>query len=142
MKRRHPLATLVRLASLRERRARSDLGHSQQEVGEKTASLAARRHELITMLEDDRPLPAHLAMAMQLQGMATAELVELAAAELDASETRFRANRRKWQEAAHDLEAKEELEMKKRREDATTAAKAAERVLDDLMAARYRGMNR
>lgn len=142
MKRRHPIATLVRLASLRERKARSDLGQAQQEVEERTASLAAKRHELLTMLEDDRPLPVHLAAAMRLQGLATAELVELAAHELDASEARLRNDRRKWQEAAQDLEAKEELEQKKRREDAIVAAKAAERVLDELMAARYRGMDR
>jgi flagellar biosynthesis chaperone FliJ len=142
MKRHHPIATLVRLASLRERKARSALGEAHQEVEARAASLAAKRNELITMLEDDRPLPVHLAAAMRLQGLATAELVELAASELDASEARLRNDRRRWQEAATDLEAKEELELKKRREDAIVASKAADRVLDELMAARYRGMNR
>jgi flagellar biosynthesis chaperone FliJ len=141
MKRRHPLATLVKLASLRERRARTDVGIAQKDVDEKARSLEARRHELLTMLQDDRPLPVHLAAAMRLQGLATAELIELAANELDASERRLWNNRRKWQDAAHDLEIKEELELKKRREHALLAAKAAERVLDELMAARHKGTN-
>lgn len=138
MKRRHQIATLVRLASLRERKARTELGQAKKEVEERTASLESRRSELMAMLEDDRPLPAHLAATMRLQGLATAELVELAARELDASEARLRGDRRRWQEAAQDLEAKEELDHKRRRADAIAAAKAAERVLDELMAARYR----
>ncbi len=137
MKRRHPLATLVRLASMRERKARGDLGIAHRDVADKADSLETRRNELMAMLGDDRPLPAHIALTLRIQGLATAELVELAAVELDASETRLRTDRRKWQDAAHDLEAKEELEAKKRREDATVAAKAAERVLDELMAARH-----
>ncbi len=142
MKRRHPLATLVRLASLRERKARGDLGLAQRDVKDKAESLEIRRNELMTMLGDSRPLPAHIALTLRIQGLATAELVELAAVELDASETRLRTDRRKWQDAAHELEAKEELEAKKRRENATTAAKAAERVLDELMAARHQSPNR
>ena len=140
MKRRHPLATLVRLASLKERKARSALGSAQVDVIDKAKSVDQRRAELLAMLAEDQPLPAHVAMALRLQGIAGAEMVELARGELDASERRLDHDRRNWQEAAYNLEAKEELEGKRKREHAVIAAKAAERALDEMIAARHRGV--
>ncbi len=139
MKRRHPIATLVRLAKIRERKARADVGLAQADVTEKTQSLEQRRAELLSLLNERQPLPAAMAAALRLQGIASAELMELASQELEQSERRLSSDRRQWQEAAHDLEAKEELEAKRKREHAMLAARAAERALDEMIAARYRG---
>jgi len=139
MKRRHPIATLVKLATMRERKARADLGESQVEVNEKTKTLDQKRSELLALLSETQPLPAALATALRLQGIASAELMELAAEELEASERRLHNDRRSWQEAAYDLDAKEELDAKRKREQAMVAARAAQRALDEMIAARYRG---
>ena len=93
----------------------------------------------MTLLTEQRPLRAHLATALRLQGIVSAESLELAAHELEASERRLTEDRRQWQDALHDLEAKEELEAKRKREHAVIAARSAERALDEVMAARYRG---
>lgn len=139
MKRRHPIEALVRLAKLRERRARADLGQTQSDVSTKTQTVEEQRSEMLALLSESQPLPAHLATALRLQGIASAELLALAAEELESSHRHLAEDRRKWQEAAHDLNAKEELEAKRKREHATIAARAAERALDEVVAARYRG---
>lgn len=138
MKRRSPIATVLRLKEIAERRARARLGTAQAELTEAEETMAERRARLMRTLHEGGQLPPALLRALHLQGLATKEQIDLAAREVDAAMQRMLNERAEWQAAASDLDATQELERRQRRNHAVKARAASERALDEMMAARYR----
>jgi flagellar biosynthesis chaperone FliJ len=138
MKKRNPIATLLRLREIHERKARVDLTRAQADVQREEANVAERRARLLHGITSGQDLPPAMLRSLHLRGLDSAEQVEAAARELESARQRFVAERGRWQEAAADLDATSELERRNRRAHAAKARTAAERSLDEVMAARYR----
>ena len=138
MKKRNPIATLLRLREIGERKARVDLSRAQADVQRAEATVAERRSRLLHGITGGQDLPPAMLLSLHLRGIDTAEEVEAAARELEATTQRLMGERSKWQTAASNLDATAELERRDRRAHAAKARAAAERSLDEVMAARYR----
>lgn len=132
MKRRQPFEALAWLRSIEERRRRGDLGTAQQVYAE----ARARLEEMKERYRDERPIDVVLSAAqlrsLQLRGLASGELLESAAADMDRSRRRMDASVENWRKAAADLDAAEQLEQREKQESARNARIAAERSLSDL----------
>lgn len=136
MKKRHPIATLVRLREIAERRARGDLGRANGEVLTAAEELARQRERLADGQPHEAEIPPAILLSMHLRNVATVENIEQAAEVLKRTEDHARRERRKWYFTAEELQAAEELHRRQRRENALKARTAADRVLDELVSAR------
>lgn len=138
MKKRNPIATVLRLRQIIERKKRADLGVAQAELADAEETLAQRRARLLRSMHEGAELPPALLRALHLQGIDSVEHIELAAREVESATQRMLNERSEWQAAAADLDATEELERRQKRNHAIKARAASERALDEIMAARYR----
>jgi hypothetical protein len=134
VKRRNPFEALVWLRSVDERRRRAELGVARRSFGEAKARLeemkARHREELAA---DEVLTPVEL-RSLQLRGLASAELLSVAAEESERNRSALEARADGWRRAAADLDAAERLETKQKQDAARRARVAAERSLSDLQA--------
>ena len=139
---RNPIATLLRLRQIRERAARAELGRAQAEVHDAEETMAQRRARLLDGISSGHELPPAVLRSLHLRGIDSAEAVEAAGRELEAARQRATGERHRWQNMNSELDATEELDRRNRRAHAAKARSAAERALDEIMAARYRRSGR
>jgi flagellar export protein FliJ len=137
-RKRSPLSRLLRLREIREKSARIEMAHAQQEERE-----AAEREEIARMAEEDFVTPLDVMrpgqlQAMQLMGTRLHEIREAAAADREEAQRRLDERRSDWHRASTELDGAEALEEKRKRAAATAARAAAERALDDLQIVRRR----
>lgn len=135
MNRRNPIASLLKLRSIRERQARADFGLAQRDVQLAAADLETRRRA-----HDERPEPPEVLTAvqlraLQLQGIRSLELVAQAAMAYDQARLRAEQARDAWLGSTKELDKAKSLERRRREEAARLAQTAAQRALDQLIIA-------
>ncbi|MFO7299357.1 MAG: hypothetical protein DIU67_004095 [Actinomycetes bacterium] len=131
--RRNRLDAVLRIRAIREQQARVRLARS---LGEERAAAAAEAAAREAYEERPRPegvLSAAQLLALQLQGVRSAELLEQAAeAHLRAQEMAA-IDRLGWSKADAEHQAVDRLAERRRREVAQLAGRAADDALDDLV---------
>ncbi len=134
------LRTLIRLRTIRERQARSDLASANRAKRVADDELAARRRRYdetarhATLEVDD----AAELQARALAGRRSLEQVAEASADLARTERRVAAAQGSWKRASQELDSVEELDARRRQELAYYARRTSERAMDEMMALRSR----
>ena len=134
MKARNPMAALLRMASVRERKARRDLAEQVADAERLRAKLAELRAAYAHHGEGETTsLTRDQALALHLQGVRSYESIREALAEYEAAEFRVQTSREAWRRAASEEDALEDVDERRKTEAAMDARRVAERALDDLM---------
>lgn len=125
------LAAVLRLRTVHERRARGRLAEADREVARSRQAVERRREQLPPPPPKEVLSPQQLHV-LALQGVRSNELLEEAAAEHQRTiELRAEAEH-EWSQRSVERKSVERLDERRRAEAAIEAAKAAERVLDEL----------
>ncbi len=134
------LRTLIRLRTIRERQARSDLASANEASRLAVDELATRRRryeETARYATQEAADPREL-QAKALAGHRSLEQVAEAGADLARTEQRVAAAQGSWRRASQELDSVEELDARRRQELAYYARRTSERVMDEMMALRSR----
>ncbi len=134
MKRRNPFEALVWLRSVDERRRRAELGVARRSFDEAKARLEEMKARHREALSADEVLTPVELRSLQLRGLASAELLSVAAEESERNRSALEDRTDGWRRAAADLDAAERLETKQKQDAARRARLAAERSLSDFQA--------
>ncbi|MEO1062735.1 MAG: hypothetical protein AAFZ07_15075 [Actinomycetota bacterium] len=134
MARRDPLETVLRLRRIREQQAEADVAEHQRRVEEARASLARRRQQV----EDDRSaelvaMEAARLRALQLSGVRSVELMELAREEVRKAVDELDASTRRWSQASAGRKTAERLSDRRHADAAVVAVRAGHKSLDELV---------
>lgn len=138
MRRRTPFEVLAWLRSVDERRRRADLGVARaayEDARIRLEEMKARHREEVPAAD---VLSAAELRSLQLRGLASAEMLAVAAEERERTRRALEDRADGWRKAAADLDAAERLETQQKQEAARKARLAAERSLSDLQAALQR----
>jgi flagellar export protein FliJ len=138
MKRRTPIATLLRLREIRERQQAGGLAAQRREEARAVDELAERRRAHEERLHPTTQISAAELRVLQLQGIRSLELVAEAAVALEREQGLTLAARHKWEDASRELKSVERLDERRRIETALEARRAADRALDEIVVTRRR----
>lgn len=134
MARRDPLRSVLRLRKIRERQAEAELAEHHQRVEAARAELARRRSAL-----DSHRAPELMAMeatrlrALQLSGVRSVEMVELARQEVRKAVDELDAATQRWSSASAGRKTAERLSDRRRADAAVVALRASHKSLDELV---------
>jgi flagellar biosynthesis chaperone FliJ len=130
---RNPVASLLRLRSIREKQARRFLSQTQQEAMEAQRHVAERREQYERRPTGEGSMLTPLQLrTLQLQGIRSLELLAEAAAAYEHAELAKESARLSWMNAQTDLKSAEQLDQRRREEGALQARIASQRSLDEL----------
>jgi flagellar biosynthesis chaperone FliJ len=132
VKRRSPFEVLAWLRSVDERRRRAELGVARTAYEDARARLEEMKARHLESLTAGEVLSAAELRSLQLRGLASAEILAVAAEERERTRHALEDRADGWRKAAADLDAAERLETQQKREAARRASVAAERSLNDL----------
>lgn len=133
---RNPLATLLRLRGIQERRERGALARAEQALAESRAQVAARRQVLDALSMAGGPVSAVQLRAVHLQGSHAYELLQAAREEAATAETERDAAAAAVSRAAVRRKSTERLVERRSAEAQAAARTAAARALDELVVMR------
>lgn len=130
---RNPFSSLVKIRSVREQRARADLGRANLVQQDALDRLEEMKRQFSAGPGIPPSLNAVQLRALQLTGVTEHERLVAAADALEEA-TRHAGDRAaRWRASAGELDAAERLDQRKKEQAAHSAAKATERAMDDLL---------
>lgn len=133
MSRRNPVASLLRLRSIREKQARRFLSQAQREVMEAERHVTERRQQYERRPTGEGSVLTPLQLrTLQLQGIRSLELLAEAATAYEHAELAKESARLSWMNAQTDLKSAEQLDRRRQEEAALQARIASQRSLDEL----------
>jgi flagellar export protein FliJ len=138
VKRRSPIATLLRLREIRERQQAGNLAAQRREEARAVDELAERRRAHEERIHPTIQITAGELRVLQLQGIRSLELVAEAAVALEHEQALTLEARHKWEDASRELKSVERLDERRRTEMALEARRAADRALDEVVVTRRR----
>jgi flagellar export protein FliJ len=138
VKKRSPIATLLRLREIRERQQAGGLAAQQRSEARALDELAERRRAHEERVHPTTQITAAELRVLQLQGIRSLELVAEAAVALEHEQNLTLDARRKWEDASRELKSVERLDERRRTEMALEARRAADRALDEIVVTRRR----
>lgn len=133
MSKRNPVASLLRLRSIREKQARRSLSEAQQVALDAEQRMEYRRDQYASRPTGEGSVLSPLQLrTLQLQGIRSLEMLAEAAVEYEHAELARKSARLSWMNSQSDLKSAERLEQRRREEGALQARIASQRSLDEL----------
>jgi flagellar export protein FliJ len=132
--RRDSLRTVLRLRRIREQQAEADLAEHRRRVDQARATLAERRQQV----ENERSaelvaMEAARMRALQLSGIRSVEMMELAREEVRRAVDELDASTRRWSKASAGRKTAERLSDRRHADAAAVAMRASHKSLDELV---------
>ncbi|MFV1989180.1 MAG: flagellar FliJ family protein [Acidimicrobiales bacterium] len=137
-KRRDPIKAVLRLRGIREKQHMAEVAKVNQKISDARERIQERRVEY-----QERPKPGPVVdparlRALQLSGIRSNELLEMAIEELVKTEHELTEARQRWADASAKRKSAERLSDKRNSDAAAAAIRAGQQSLDDLVVTMWR----
>ncbi len=132
-KRRDPIRTVLRLRGIREKQHMAEVAKVNQKISEARERIEERRAGYQERRAPETMVDPARLRAIQLSGIHSHELLQMATEELIKTEHELTEARQRWADASAKRKSAERLNDKRNSDAAAAALRASQRSLDDLV---------